>query len=459
MTFEVRPAVFLQTGVGTFPEITEFVAGVQFSTDVFPGRPQVITGSVTLHNHDGRFTPGGTGEFSNYDWMRGSFFIGVNVFEDGIEEDGVYLFDGLVTDIDVDEQSVFESYVTLTFMDALTVAARSSVREPPLPALATTTSGMFRDIVNGLVFDGDLIFPGTKGPHLYAQSPLTIEALPVRGQEIRDIVNNTNAFPRQLFVSFESITDGRVSDAIIETVLPSGPSSIGLTFAFLVIENIPSRPNDGLTTFRFFGTFFERVFTPAKSVATPYAVLSTQRPLPAGASPVVSLDRGMNLKNLINNCQMTMPVLGQSSVFVEVENGVSVAEVGTRNISFTKIADPFNADSGTTEERTDILVSRAGFWAKRFSTQRYDVNEFTVTAGSMVGQATTIDQVFQFLAIARSPFHVVFIDDRPYSVVGTRVSITPTDITVRAEVISGYDLQAFIVGDPILGVIGKMRLG
>jgi hypothetical protein len=104
-------------------------------------------------------------------------------------------------------------------------------------------------------------------------------------------------------------------------------------------------------------------------------------------------------------------------------------------------------------------VSRAGFWAKRFSTQRYDVNEFTVTAGSMVGQATTIDQVFQFLAIARSPFHVVFIDDRPYSVVGTRVSITPTDITVRAEVISGYDLQAFIVGDPILGVIGKMRLG
>jgi hypothetical protein len=53
----------------------------------------------------------------------------------------------------------------------------------------------------------------------------------------------------------------------------------------------------------------------------------------------------------------------------------------------------------------------------------------------------------------------VFIDDRPYSVVGTRVSITPTDITVRAEVISGYDLQAFIVGDPILGVIGKMRLG
>lgn len=457
MTFLLRPKVRLQEGVDSFPEITDYVLGMQFDTDQYPGRPQTIGGSLTLDNHDGRFTPSGSGEFSDYDWFQGLLRVDLEGFDDDVLVFSFRLFDAVITDVDVVEESVAESTVTVTFVDLLTVASRSSVQQPPIPSLITTTRGMFIDLVDGLVFDDDLVFPGAKASNAYAESPLTFLPVAFR-QTIWDVQNKNEAQPRSQFVSFDSIGAGRIADVLIETVLPSGPSSVSARFASLVTAENPARPNVGLTNFRCSGRFFERVYTPAL-INRPFARLSTQRPQPEGTSPILSFKKGLNLSNLVNNCQMTMPVVNFVDINVEASDDLSVSEAGTRNIGFSKIGDPFGSGSGTRKQKKEILQSRASFWTKRFSTKRYDVTQFTVSSLSMVSQAETLEQVKQFVGLMSEPFHVAILDGNPYGVIGTKVNITAANITVRCSVLSGYDLQAFRVGDEVLGVIGKMRLG
>jgi hypothetical protein len=63
-TFKTE-TLFLQAT--TSVDLNEFVLGAGLESSVYPGEPQRVTLRLTLDNHDGRFTPGGTGEYSNFD--------------------------------------------------------------------------------------------------------------------------------------------------------------------------------------------------------------------------------------------------------------------------------------------------------------------------------------------------------------------------------------------------------
>jgi hypothetical protein len=457
-TFKTE-TLFLQAT--TSVDLNEFVLGAGLESSVYPGEAQRVTLRLTLDNHDGRFTPGGTGEYSDFDWFRQTVAFNVDFLDsNGSTIEGAQVFHGLVNDFAITEDSIFESTVELSCVDFFTVAGRGAVAAPPQVALETTGFGMFRDIMNGVIFDGDLVFAGAQTPECFNEAPVQLETI-VRTEQVNWDTDNFNvAFPRDQLLSFESIDDGRVADPVTQTILPTGPSSFGyLNFTQNVLVTRAARPADGKLAGRSGVHFFTGCFTPKEDSIVKNTVLSTERPQPAGTMPLLKLQRGFNVRNLVNDCQMTMKVQDNPDVQVEATNDTSVAQSGVRNISFNRMADPFGKAFGTTEEREQILTRKAEFWTKRFSTNRYDINQITVSALSFLDAAQTSAEAQQFAGLLARAFHPVIVDNQPYASVGTKVTVTPTDIKCTVDLVSGYDMQSLVVGKPVLGVLGKMRIG
>jgi hypothetical protein len=457
MSFTHKVRVFIRDELGF--ELTNEVLGASIDATIFPAEQPRSSCTITLDNHDGRFTPDGTGTFSNFDWFSQPIEISFRSFEDGVAIGQQRLFIGLVNDIAISQTSIVESTVELSCVDFFTVAGRGSVSAAPTLAGSRSGSDMFRSIMNGLIVGGNLIFEGAKLPRGGLEAPT--EFIPiVYGQKNWDLSTSSIVEAEEMFVSFESVGEGRVADPINQTILPSGPSTFAFNF-YDVNGIVPftDDPNFGKTAPTLAVEYFSGVFTRPKTIRATPTYLSTSRPQPQNTLPVLSFQKGFNIADLINNCQMTMPVLDNPDITADVSNDVSVGDTGVRNISFSKIADPFGKAAGTTAARTAILNRKAGFWTKRFSTNRYDLKEVTVSALSSLAAADVEADVFDFEALIGLELHTIFVDDNPYVTVGKKMSITPTDINCSIPLVNGYDLLSLIVGEPVLGVLGKMRIG
>jgi len=463
MSWTVKTSVFLQTDFNVFPEISQYVSGASFDRRAFPGEMGTTTAEITIINNDGRFTPEGTGEFSNYDWFKGLVFI-TNTFE-GVDDDGPFsferqLFAGVVTSFDITEESVTTSTVTLTCQDVLSVTARSAAQpdnEGTLAFFSVNTAVL--SLFNGNEQVGQEFEPA-QAPKFYGDiAPLLAQEFPEDNVEqvfgpVTEGPNFGIGYNQLLGIQPKDILEGRIADHLNNTVLPTGPASV-YTFE----NNNPTI--DGDKVWLFFSIRNTRVFGFKKGVFT-WPDLTLQQPQADGALPIQSFKRGFNIKTLLNTVQMTM---ANNTVSQTVIAQGSVDNHGERAVSYSKIGDgSLNAPDITTPEvtatRERLLRSKAGWWTKRFSNPRYTTTQISLSAlacGAAAGANRTTAAGFSNLC--RFPFLTLFIDSEPFGLIGSKVSMTPTDVRVSCEILSSYDLQTMIVGDDTLGVIGKMRLG
>ena len=459
----ITPRIYLLENK-TYVEITDSVIGASFERSAYPGEMGTSSAVITLLNNDGKFTPEGSGTFSNYDWFAGLVKIEWVISGTGLDPllETVQMFTGVVTNFDIEETTVQQSTVTLQCADLLTVAARGSVRRPPTIPAITSVNGVVFNMFNGQIFSGVTVFEGARAPKFGSQAPALIRNYPV--QQLR--WDNARLAPRQNFIAFQDIQDGRIADVWGQTVLPTGPASV-----YVIDDDAEKTQNNsgspffGQTYREFRAYVFIRAFiteTNIRGVETGPTLELTTNPADPNAQ-LASFERGFNLRELVNSCEMRMPA---ENTETKIEDDTSIGQAGERGITFRRVGDPYApgffppvppTDFDPTREQ--IIDSKAAWWVKRLSTKRYAVNEVRLNSLNFVGQDVANDSRRAFTATAKFPFHRVEVDGEPYVTLNSRVSMSPTGIRVTAKVIHAGDMASLLIGEKEFARIGKMRIG
>ena len=110
--------------LGASYDITSEVMSFNVNTQVALAEIGTSKGSMLIKNFTGSFTPGGGGTYGNIDWFNQAVLINGTTTVGGVPT-SFKLFHGIVDQFALDDNGV-NSYVTISFIDALTAGGRSA---------------------------------------------------------------------------------------------------------------------------------------------------------------------------------------------------------------------------------------------------------------------------------------------------------------------------------------------
>ena len=110
--------------LGASYDITSEVMSFNVNTQVSLAEIGTSKGSMLIKNFTGSFTPGGGGTYGNVDWFNQAVLINGTTTVGGVPT-SFKLFHGIVDQFALDDNGI-NSYVTISFIDALTVGGRSA---------------------------------------------------------------------------------------------------------------------------------------------------------------------------------------------------------------------------------------------------------------------------------------------------------------------------------------------
>jgi hypothetical protein len=374
---------------------------------------------MLIKNFTGKFTPGGGGTYGSVDWFNQAVLINGTTTVGGVPT-SFKLFHGIVDQFALDDNGI-NSYVTISFIDALTAGGRS----------ATFNTNFGSDLASTAIEE----FYENTGVSSPAQ-------MPTLGGTNTGYAVTTKLLTDDYTVLCTTANVGNSLNSSISLIItPVGPA--------IVI------PTTITLTSPVFG--YELIdYTMTRNAANRTTFLFKDKTISGTQLPIGNLVTGYDEDQLTNYVTLTDPT-GSSTV--TSFNATSTTKYGQRFRSYTQ------AGSNGVADQTNTVNS----WINRFGEITFAPEELSFSSKMVQSAAADAAEPFwnKILDIESVMWQPVQLTYTPtgcaqqtkMSVIASRrISATPSDCQVTLGLLPAYQYQSFILNDTYLGILDSSRV-
>ena len=410
--------------LGASYDITSQVMSFNVNTQVSLAEIGTSKGSMLIKNFTGSFTPGGGGTYGNVDWFNQAVLINGTTTVGGVPT-SFRLFHGIVDTFALDDNGI-NSYVTISFIDALTAGGRSAT-------VNTNFSGSTASTIIEQFYENT--------------SPANPAQMPTLGG------TNTG-----YAVTTKLLTDNYIVDCSAANIGNSLASSIQL----IVTPIGPSMaiPTTITLTSPVFG--YELIdYTMTRNAANRTTFLFKDKTITGTQLPIGDLVTGYDEDQLTNYVTTTNVSNGNT---ITSFNSASTTKYGQRFRSYTQAGFSFILSPSTAPQQTTN-----DSWTNRFGEITFAPEELTLSSKMVQSAAADAAEPFwnKILDIETAMWQPVQLTYTPtgcaqqtkMSVIASRrISATPSDCQVTLGLLPAYQYQSFILNDTYLGILDSSRV-
>ncbi len=406
--------------LGASYDITSEVMSFNVNTQVSLAEIGTSKGSMLIKNFTGKFTPGGGGTYGSVDWFNQAVLINGTTTVGGVPT-SFKLFHGIVDQFALDDNGI-NSYVTISFIDALTAGGRS--------ATVNTNFGLG-------------VLASTAIENFYENTGVSAPAqMPTLGGTNTGYAVTTKLLTDNYNVQCTTSNVGNSLNSSISLIItPVGPA--------IVI------PTTITLTSPVFG--YELVdYTMTRNAANRTTFLFKDKTVSGTQLPIGDLVTGYDENQLTNYVTTTDPT-GSSTV--TSFNATSTTKYGQRFRSYTQVG------FSTTAQQTNTIDS----WINRFGEITFAPQELSFSSKMVQSASADAAEPFwnKILDIESAMWQPVQLTYTPtgcaqqtkMSVIASRrISATPSDCQVTLGLLTAYQYQSFILDDTYLGILDSSRV-
>ncbi len=405
--------------LGASYDITSEVMSFNVNTQVSLAEIGTSKGSMLIKNFTGSFTPGGGGTYGSIDWFNQAVLINGTTTVGGVPT-SFKLFHGIVDQFALDDNGI-NSYVTISFIDALTAGGRSAT---------VTTTG-----VNGNASTEIEAFYQNATLGDPAQMP-TLGGTNTGYRVITKLLTDNFA----VFCATAGIGNS-LNSSISLIITPVGPAMI-----------IPTTITLTNPVFQ-----YELVdYTMTRNAANRTTFLFKDKTISGTELPIGDLVTGYGEDQLTNYVTTTDSA---GTTTLTSFNATSTTKYGQRFRSYTQAGFSTSAQQTTTNNS----------WINRFGEIAFAPEELTLSSKMVESAAADAAEPFwnKILNIESVMWQPVQLTYTPtgcaqqtkMSVIASRrISATPSNCQVTLGLLPAYQYQSFILDDTYLGILDSSRV-
>ena len=408
--------------LGASYDITSEVLSFNVNTQVSLAEIGSSKGSMLIKNFTGKFTPGGGGTYGNIDWFNQAVLINGTTTVGGVPT-SFKLFHGIVDQFALDDNGI-NSYVTISFIDALTAGGRSATVN------TTGATGSASTIIEAL-------YENT--------SPSAAAQMPTLGGTNTGYAVTTKLLTDDYSVQcFTANVGNSLSSSISLIITPVGPAMIIPTTVTL--------------TSPVFG--YELIdYTMTRNAANRTTFLFKDKTISGTQLPIGDLVTGYDEDQLTNYVTTTSI---QGSNTITSFNSTSTTKYGQRFRSYTQVGfNPF--DNNVTQQNTN------NSWVNRFGEITFAPEELTFSSKMVESAAADAaapfwNKILDIESVMWQPVQLTYTptgcaQQTKMSVIASRrISATPSDCQVTLGLLPAYQYQSFVLDDTYLGILDSSRV-
>jgi len=408
--------------LGASYDITSEVMSFNVNTQVSLAEIGTSKGSMLIKNFTGKFTPGGGGTYGSVDWFNQAVLINGTTTVGGVPT-SFKLFHGIVDQFALDDNGI-NSYVTISFIDALTAGGRSA-----------TVNTNFGINTASTVIEQAYENTGISSP---AQ-------MPTLGGTNTGYAVTTKLLTDDYSVQCGTSNVGNSLNSSISLIItPVGPAmiiptTITLTspvFGYELIDYTMTRNAANRTTFLFKDKTVSGTQLPIGNIVTGYD------------------------EDLLTNYVTTTSIQGSNTI--TSFNSTSTTKYGQRFRSYTQVGfTPF--DSNVTQQNTN------NSWINRFGEITFAPQELTLSSKMVQSAAADAaapfwNKILDIESVMWQPVQLTYTptgcaQQTKMSVIASRrISATPSDCQVTLGLLPAYQYQSLILDDTYLGILDSSRV-
>ena len=405
--------------LGASYDITSEVMSFNVNTQVSLAEIGTSKGSMLIKNFTGSFTPGGGGTYGNVDWFNQAVLINGTTTVGGVPT-SFKLFHGIVDQFALDDNGI-NSYVTISFIDALTAGGRS--------ATVNTNFG----IKNA----------STEIEAFYENTSVSAPAqMPTLGGTNTGYAVTTKLLTNDFAIQCTTSGLGNSLNSSISLIItPNGPAMVIPTTITL------TSPVFGLELID---------YTMTRNAANRTTFLFKDKTISGTQLPIGDLVTGYD-EDQLTNYVTTIDSAGTTTL--TSFNATSTTKYGQRFRSYTQAGFSTSAQQTTTNNS----------WINRFGEITFAPQELTLSSKMVQSAAADAAEPFwnKILDIESVMWQPVQLTYTPtgcaqqtkMSVIQSRrISATPSDCQVTLGLLPAYQYQSFILDDTYLGILDSSRI-
>jgi hypothetical protein len=405
--------------LGASYDITSEVMSFNVNTQVSLAEIGTSRGSMLIKNFTGSFTPGGGGTYGSVDWFNQAVLINGTTTVGGVPT-SFKLFHGIVDQFALDDNGI-NSYVTISFIDALTAGGRSATVN------TTGATGLASTIIETFYENSGVSSPAQ---------------MPTLGGTNTGYSVTTKLLTSDFLVLCSTANVGNSLNSSISLIItPVGPAMIIPTTITL------TNPDFG----------YELIdYTMTRNAANRTTFLFKDKTVTGTQLPIGDLVTGYDEDQLTNYVTLTDPS-GFSTV--TSFNATSTTKYGQRFRSYTQ------AGSNGVADQTSTVNS----WINRFGEITFAPQQLTLSSKMVQSAAADAAAPFwnKILDIESAMWQPVQLTYTPtgcaqqtkMSVIASRrISATPSDCQVTLGLLPAYQYQSLILDDTYLGILDSSRV-
>ena len=408
--------------LGASYDITSEVMSFNVNTQVALAEIGTSKGSMLIKNFTGSFTPGGGGTYGSVDWFNQAVLINGTTTVGGVPT-SFKLFHGIIDQFALDDNGI-NSYVTISFIDALTAGGRSATVETGF--MSTSAQTAIERFYENL-------------------SPSQPAQMPTLGGTSAGYTVTTKLLNSDFTVYCATSGIGNSLNSSISLIItPVGPAMVIPTTITL------TNPDFG----------YELVdYTMTRNAANRTTFLFKDKTVSGTQLPIGDLVTGYDEDQLTNYVTTTSI---QGSNTITSFNPTSTTKYGQRFRSYTQAGfTPF--DSNVSQQNTN------NSWINRFGEITFAPEELSFSSKMVQSAAADAAEPFwnKILDIESVMWQPVQLTYTPtgcaqqtkMSVIQSRrISATPSDCQVTLGLLPAYQYQSFILNDTYLGILDSSRI-
>ena len=405
--------------LGASYNITSEVMSFNVNTQVALAEIGTSKGSMLIKNFTGSFTPGGGGTYGNIDWFNQAVFINGTTTVGGVPT-SFKLFHGIVDQFALDDNGI-NSYVTISFIDALTAGGRS----------ATVNTGG----VAGTASSTIEIFYENLSPSNPAQMPT--------------LGGTSNGYT----VTTKLLT----SDYLVLCTTPNVGNSLNSSISLIITPNGPSMviPTTITLTNPDFG--YELIdYTMTRNAANRTTFLFKDKTVSGTQLPIGELVTGYD-EDQLTNYVTTIDPTGTSTL--TSFNATSTTKYGQRFRQYSQVGFSSTAQQTTTN---DSWINRFG--EITFAPEELSFSSKMVQSAAADAAAPFWNKILDIESVMWQPVQLTYTptgcaQQTKMSVISSRrISATPSDCQVTLGLLPAYQYQSFVLDDTYLGILDSSRV-
>lgn len=410
--------------LGASYDITSEVMSFYVNTKVALAEIGTSKGSMLVKNFTGSFTPGGGGTYGNIDWFNQAVLINGTTTVGGVPT-SFKLFHGIVDQFALEDNGI-NSYVTISFIDALTAGGRSAT-------VNTNFSGSTASTIIEEFYENG--------------SPANPAQMPALGGTNTGYTVTTKLLTDNFIVDCSAANIGNsIASSIQLIVTPIGPSmAIPTTIAL-------TNPDFG----------YELIdYTMTRNAANRTTMFFKDKTISGTQLPIDNLVTGYDEDQLTN--YVTTTNVSNSNTITSF-NSASTTKYGQRFRSYTQAGFPFILSPSTAAQQStnDSWINRFG--EITFAPQELTLSSKMVQSAAADAAAPYWNKILDIESVMWQPVQLTYTptgcaQQTKMSVIQSRrISATPSNCQVTLGLLPAYQYQSFILDDTYLGILDSSRI-